>query len=275
MVVAPPWLQWPDRRPIGAIFLASHDHVSPGNPRGWFNDPSLDTRTTSGRATFASTLQRYADQSVANLKTANAQGVIVWDIEGQEYPHKTTYIGAPQMVEALAPEMGDAVDAFFRTFRRAGFRVGVTVRPQRLTAVGGRMEQVIVPDYSEVLEQKITYAYRRWGATLFYIDSNAGPRSPLEWMRFQRLHKHYQDILLVPEHYHPLYWMFSAPLCSATDRSLAVRWMYPSATVIVNVADAQDSPRIRAAVTAGDILLFRAWFASPELTLVSQYQQLK
>ena len=129
--------------------------MTPGNPRGWFNDGSLDIRTDDGRAKFAGALQKYAAESIAILKTANAQGAIVWDIEGQEYPHKTTYIGAPQMIEALAPEMSDAVDAFFTSFRTAGLRVGVTVRPQRLTAVGGRMEQVTVPNEAEVLEQRL------------------------------------------------------------------------------------------------------------------------
>ena len=32
----------------------------------------------------------------------NAQGMITWDIEGQQFRHATTYIGDPRLVETLA-----------------------------------------------------------------------------------------------------------------------------------------------------------------------------
>ena len=50
----------------------------------------------------------------------NAQGMITWDIEGQEYPHATSYIGDPRKVSLLAPEMEPMADAYFAKFRRGG-----------------------------------------------------------------------------------------------------------------------------------------------------------
>ena len=86
-------LHWPDRRPIGVLFLASHYHSSATNPRGWFNEPSLNFTGTNGVENFRKALMEYTDRSLEILKRTGAQGVIVWDLEGEQYPHKTTFIG--------------------------------------------------------------------------------------------------------------------------------------------------------------------------------------
>jgi hypothetical protein len=194
--------------------------------------------------------------------------MIVWDLEGAEFPHKISYIGDPRLVEELAPEMTDVVDEFFARFRRAGLRVGVTVRPQQFV----RGEQVSVRDSAGLLQSKIAYARQRWDATLFYLDSNSGPLSPLEGWRLQRLARTHPGILLIPEHHHPLYWAYSAPYQSLTRGGRGtppfIRRIYPDAFTILNVADAPDGRAVSTAAAAGDILLFRAWFESSEVRML-------
>ena len=97
-------LHWVDRRPIGALFLASDFHASPVNPRGWFNNPSLDVRGNEGAGRFRQAMLDYADRSIAILKRTGARGMIVWDLEGEAFPHKITYVGDPRLLPRLAPE---------------------------------------------------------------------------------------------------------------------------------------------------------------------------
>lgn len=116
-LVWPMGVPWPDRRPIGALFPASNYHASAKNPRGWFSDPNLDVTGPGGQERFRKALMDYADSCIAVLKRAGAQGAIVWNIEGEEYPHNISYIGDPRFVKALAPEMAPEAAEFFKRFR--------------------------------------------------------------------------------------------------------------------------------------------------------------
>ena len=44
--------------------------------------------------------------SIRVLRAANAQGMVTWDVEGQQYPD-ATYYGKPHVLPQLAPEMED------------------------------------------------------------------------------------------------------------------------------------------------------------------------
>jgi len=134
----------------------------------------------------------------------NAQGMIVWDLEGMQYP-RINYVGDPRMLSVLAPEMeyNGAVDAYFKKFRDAGLRVGVTVRPQRLrltTRGGGRRgcQSTLYPGRPNRL------AHTRWGATLFYIDSNVSSPPFTMPPSCKQLQEMFPDVLLIPEWKHPL-----------------------------------------------------------------------
>lgn len=266
-----PRLDWPDRRPFGAVFLASYAHRSPSNPRGWLNAPQLDVVGPDGPAHFRKALWDYADRAVMVLRSAGAQGMVAWDIEGEEFPQKISYIGDPRLVETLAPEMAPVVDEFFRRFRNAGLRVGVTIRPQRFVREGPR--QQMVWDSGSLLLGKIDYARRRWGATLFYIDSNAGALWPGEMLTLAWLARQRPDVLLIPEHHQPLYYAFSAPYGALRDGSAAtsglVRLLYPHAFQVLSVSDAAGRrDEVAQTYRNGDVLLFPGWFWSKETTLV-------
>jgi hypothetical protein len=271
--IARPSLDWPDRRPIGALFLADHTHTSVKNPRGWFNEPDLDVRGPEGFVRFRQAILEYAERSIVILRRTDAQGMIAWDLEGEEFPHKTTYIGDPRILGRLAPEAAAVADDFFKRFRDAGLRVGVTLRPQELLLDGaGNARQAEIEDYDLILLEKIDYARKRWGATLFYIDSNGGPFWPTEVVRLQRLARQRPDVLLIPEHHDALYYSFSAPYgsmqqgASATLR--AIRILYPNAFQVLALPDSGGEAAIRAAYRNGDVLLFRAWFDGPAVEII-------
>lgn len=268
----PFYFGWSDRRPIGSLFLATSSAGWATNPRGWLLDPALNTQTPEGRAEFARRILAFADESINELREMNAQGMIVWDLEGQENPHPVSYVGDPRLIGLLAPEMESVVDEFFRKFTEAGLRVGITVRPQTFvpSADGRPAAQVESRDVAQTLIEKIDYAKRRWGASLFYIDSNGDPSLPIDAKVLLGVNRAHQDVLLSPEHENLRYFTFSAPYNElrggVASTPAPVRATYPTAFSFINTADGPIEERyseLIEAVKGGDILLFRGWYPDP------------
>jgi hypothetical protein len=271
----PQQLHWADRRPIGAIFLASTPDRWPTNPRGWFGDPTVDVTTPAGRAAFKQRLLRFADGAVAIMRDMNAQGAITWDIEGQELHIGTTYIGDPRLVDTLAPEMADAADEYFGRIRAAGLRVGVCVRPQSLRRGPDdkTADQMPVDDPAALLIDKIAYAKKRWGVTLIYLDSNVSGNPPgtMDASVMQRVAAAFPDCLIIPEHSNLRYYAYSAPFAElrhgATSTPQTVREVYPNSFSAIYTADGPlDLYRdaLKASVRRGDSLMYRTWFVDPQ-----------
>jgi hypothetical protein len=271
----PQRLDWPDRRPIGALFLSSVEAGSPSNPRGWFNDRRADFNSESGRREFQRRLLRHADASVRILSQMKAQGMIVWDVEGQEHPHAVSYLGDPRH---LAPEMEPVIDEFFSRFTSVGLRTGLCIRPQRLVQhpERGTWHQAESPDPAATLLEKIAHARRRWGCTLFYVDSNGDPNAPLDASHFERVLEDHPDILLVPEHQDTRYYASTAPyhqlnldrLAGTPPRALSV---YPHALSVIYVVESAIQKRradLLDAVSRGDILMFHGGWDAPENQIV-------
>ena len=265
----PAQLRWPDRRPIGALFLSSSERTSRTNPRGWFNSPELNFVSSVAHSDFQSRLLSYAEQSISVLKRTGAQGMIVWDIEGQEYRHPISYLGNPL---SLPPEMEAIVDGFFRRFTDAGLRCGVTIRPQAAVrpVYGSAASQLVLADAVDQLKEKIRYVRQRWGCTLFYVDSNGDPNWPIDALIFREAAAANPDVLLIPEHKTMLYYGYTAPYCElrqgCTSTQEEVRKIYPYAFTVINVADGdlrENWSSLVHAVQYGDVLLFRAWFEDP------------
>ena len=273
----PAIIDWTDRRPIGAIMLATADAGFPANPRGWFLDRSLNVFGERGTTRFRQELMQWADTSIGILRDMNAQGAITWDIEGEQYPHPSTYVGDPRLIDTLDPEMSSCVDDYFKRFRDAGFRVGLTIRPQQfLRSIDGRnATQQPVTNPTQLLNDKIRYARQRWGATLFYVDSNGDPNYPMDSNVMRTVSKDNPGVLLIPEHSNLLYYAFSAPYQElrkgvASSPSLA-RNVYPDGFSVINTADrplSEKLPELREAAQRGDVLMFRTWFKDPANTLV-------
>ncbi len=277
----PPVLTWADRRAIGTIFLSSGYHASATNPRGWLNEPALNTITPAGRADFRQRMLASADDTIARLRDMNAQGMIFWNVEGEQFPY-ITYAGDPRVVGSLAPEMDGIASEFFAKFTAAGLRTGVCLRPSRI--VPGFVGSGHVWDHDNFgfdvltnLSDKIAYAQSRWGCTLFYVDSNVDwtydnygtPTARLlRASIFSALHALHPDVLVIPEIPRTGYWAATAPYREVASGGFSAtaarsRAAYPQALTIIEPKDCDwitNHAPLVSAVQGGDILLFRSWF---------------
>ena len=282
-------VNWNDRRPIGAIFLASSGINVTTNPRRWIlNEGKIDITTGQGKDAFRTALLKLADNSIKVMKDANAQGMITWDPEGQQFL-ESCYYGDPRLTPVLAPETelkGDrgmnAIDEYFEKFRQAGLRVGVCLRPQQITMVGGKPVQGAANNQqaAQVLKDKLAYAKKRWGCTLFYIDSTVVVTGEsLDPDVFKTVANAYPDVLLIPENESMRYFAYSAPLNSymhhkVTSTPIGARMLYPKAFSVLLTSDqgdrSEDHDALLTAVRNGDILLFNGWFFNDGVTKIKK-----
>jgi len=281
-------ISWNDRRPIGAIFLASSGINVATNPRRWImNEGKIDITTDLGKGAFRSALLKMADNSIKVLKDANAQGMITWDPEGQEFLG-SCYYGDPRLTPVLAPETEvkddrgmTAIDEYFDKFRRAGLKVGVCLRPQQITMVDGKPVQGAADDQhaAQVLKDKLAYAKKRWGCTLFYIDSTvAVTLNSLDPDVFKAVAGAHPDVLLIPENESMRYFAYSGPLNSyfhhkVTSTPVGARMVYPKAFSVLMASDGdrlEDHDALVTAVRDGDILLFNGWYNNDGVTKIKK-----
>ena len=306
----PAKLSWPDRRAIGTVYLASSPQGDPDSPGGFANNPrryfsdsdprDFNVTTSSGLAEFQDRILRQAASNVVNMRALDAQGVITWDIEGEQYPQSTSYVCSPDQIAQVAPEMESIIkspasayagmkldDAYFKIMRSAGFRVGVCVRPQHFTLKNGTAQQVYLPD-SEIeteLLGKMKYAHDRWGVTLFYVDSSVEINgATLDVGIFRQLQAALPDSLIMPEESTPNFYAYTAPFASflnhgATGTDPSVYSYYPHAFTAVLVNDVAASSlaaaktKLTTSVKGGDLLMTHAdfWQANNP-TIVQIYQ---
>jgi len=268
---------WKDHRPIGGIFLASSGINVTTNPRRWIlNYGEIEVTTEQGKSAFREALLEHADKCIKVLKDVNAQGMITWDPEGQEFLG-SVYYGDPRLVPTLAPEMEfknggskSAIDDYFEKFRAAGLKVGVCIRPQQIAMVDGKPVHQAAEDETaaQILRERIAYAKRRWGCTLFYVDSTANINGALNPDVFKAVADAYPDVLLIPENESMRYFAYSAPFNSylhhnVTSTPAGARMVYPRSFSVL-MAPGGDRPEdheaLVAAVRRGDILLFNGWY---------------
>jgi HEAT repeat protein len=284
-------LKWPDRRPIATAFLCNPACGLKTNPRGWFQGAKdVDVTTEEGLKVFGERLLKYADSCIAQMKSLDAQGIIVWDIEGQEMPHMISYIGDPRVLPKASPEMDRFADAFMRKFRNAGFRTGITIRPTEVYAPddpkGPRWNQREVKDPVAAMSEKIAVAQKRWGSTIFYLDSNVfgdgllskeekakmrGVPWTMPLAMIEQLGRKHPDCLIIPEWADPLYYTCSAPYSSVNLGQLGTdddsRRIWPGAFRVVSIRMGALEANWEAyldGVQKGDVLLFESWYAAQE-----------
>lgn len=205
----PPQMSWGDRRPIGRLFLGG------GLPRREALDrlKSLpgDLPDVTADAAVQAAIRKKIDGGIATARAMDAQGIILWDLEGTTFPHATTYIGDPRMIRVLNPQMDQIIDGIMADMKANGLRVGITLRPSRV--IYDEQKDDAKHSYGatagpfEELDDKIVYAKERWGATLFYIDTNffwrpyegtwkSGRIAPQTWAALAEKHP---DCLFIPE----------------------------------------------------------------------------
>jgi hypothetical protein len=291
----PSEMHWTDRRPIGCCFTSSMDNRSPTNPSGWLHDASVDMTTDAGRADWRKRMLARADKSASVARELNCQGVIVWDIEGQRNPQPISYIGDPRLLPTLSPEMDAIADEFFKKYTDAGLRCGVTLRPTHVVQTpGGKeaWEHINAEDIVAEIAGKLAYAKKRWGCTLFYVDStvqwdlSAEGEFSLHTIPadiFQALHRQFPDVLLIPEESSVRHFAYTAPYHEImppqdyTHTPAEVRAVYPDAFSMIRVSDApliqRDADALVDALRGGDIIMFRTWLDDPDNVPVKQILQ--
>lgn len=258
---------WTDRRPIVRLVTCEPSLVTPANPGGWlFN--------LYPGANFAEQMSAYANRSIEVMRSIDAQGMIVWDIDGARYP-AAMYVGAPDQAVAMNPELGGRVEDFFARFRSAGFKVGVCIRPCEFNAATGKQEDS--PDPFATLLRKAKFARQVWKCRLIYVDSNYGSVARgdlLPATLAARLHKDeaLRDVLFIFEAEDRNYYRHSAPwlaLENGDDGTPAdVLADIPDAFGVINI-NTGDVPKhfdkLVAAVKRGDILITDGWQFFPKV----------
>ncbi len=202
--------------------------------------------------------------------------MITWDPEGEEFLESCFY-GDPRLTPTLAPEMElkntgerSVIDEYFEKFRAAGLRTGICIRPQRISMIDSKPVQNAADDAhtTQILKEKIAYAKRRWGCTLFYVDSTATVGGPINPDVFKTVAEAYPDVLLIPENESMRYFAYSAPLNSyvhhkVTSTPAGARIVYPKAFSVLMTPDGdrpEDHDALLNTVRSGDILLFNCWY---------------
>ena len=305
----PSQMTWSDHRAIGTAYLASSPFGNssqpggfPTNPRRYFNDATVDITTAPGLQAFQNRMLAQAESNAANAQALNAQAVITWDIEGEEYPQSTSYVCSPDQIAAVAPEMESRIsdagsayygqkldDAYFKTIASAGLKIGLCLRPQVFTQAGnGAASQVFLSNNAAIvanLENKARLAHTRWGATVFYVDStvdqNGGTLDPAI---FERLITDLPGFLFIPEESTPRYYAYTAPFYSflfhtTTGTPASTYGYYPHAFGANLVNDvsastlAEYQPQLTAAVREGDLLMGHVdYWQQNDSTIVAIYE---
>jgi hypothetical protein len=214
----------------------------------------------------------------------DAQGIIVWDLEGMGVP-KAVYNGEP---DDLPPEMDAVADAFFAALKSRGAEVGVTVRSQKVwqpiyhADPDVRHQNYEMLDIQGSLAAKISYCKSRWGCKLFYVDSNGvgAMVQPFEFFRAIALAN--PDVLLIPESSRALYFPYTAPYMLSpdfgsgnlvgTDTPDSILAMWPQAFDVIKVNHtAPYYDALVASVSRGNILLCDAFSYAVQTNVMRIY----
>ncbi|HUU21335.1 MAG TPA: HEAT repeat domain-containing protein, partial [Phycisphaerae bacterium] len=282
-------LKWPDRRPIGQLFVSQQANVTKDNPDGYLSK-DVNTRKPEGKAAFRKRLLESADKWIRVMKDTGGQGMIVWDLEGFQQA-SMVYVGDPRVLPEYAPAMSEVADEFFRRFLDAGLRTGLTIRPNKIFLIppegvakwgkwGYLLYEQGTDDVVKELSERIAYAKKRWGCTLFYMDTNGYDevvdgkkkhvRLPTAMMK--KLNELHPEVLIIPEHPNPGYHAYTGQYREVrggwTGTPAAEREKYPGAFSVVQVAGMSQGDLetrwdpVAESVMHGDVLFFFGWWPS-------------
>jgi hypothetical protein len=174
-------VHWPDRRPIARWMISEGGHNSPSNPRGYLWDSTINV---SYQTNFTNLVLNKTNDIInrMNAMTPRPQGVLIWDLEGQEFYQSFTYVGNPNELHNLAPEMDAVADQMFAKFRNAGYKIGITLRPSTfrigttLPAACASATSSATPDV--FIKSNAAYPYRGYVCSAPNAWTQAGPRLP-------------------------------------------------------------------------------------------------
>lgn len=248
-----------DDRPIGMIMIAEWIEPYIDDDRRW---------KLLGKYQFSKeALMEHGRECIRHMTSVDAQAMILWNIEGEQYWKPVSYIGDPRI---FIPEIAPYLDEFFSLFH--GFRTGLCLRPD----IYYDMVHYVTSDPVADILAKAKYCKDRWGSTVFYIDSNKaaqpytdntmGHGGPMPAEVFAELKKQMPDCEFIPEHHTAEYYK-NVPVFTKGA------YIIPGAKVVGQVAGDTDLTEF---VQAGNIPLFEAWWKSDILNrIIEAYQKKK
>jgi len=289
----PMTLKWPDRRPITRLFPAGGLPLKEVIERA--KDPEKMRQPSAPDPQFRKQALRKVDAAVKQALALNAQGIIVWEIEGTAIG-RITYVGDPRQLRWLNPQMDLVADEFFKRMTDAGLRPGVCIRPTRITC--DKEKGTVQHSYGAAkdpfseLDDKIQYAKKRWNCSLFYIDTNVvyRPRgkegkwtssliAPEVWRRLNAKHP---DVLLIPELGIPVYHAWTVPYSEMDMGSKGtpemIRRIWPAATGALQLEDddpVESHDLLVSAVRVGDIIMTNGGGARHAVSIGGAFQEAK
>jgi hypothetical protein len=183
---------------LDARFIAT-DYLN-GGPGSIARDNPYGFRGPLRRIDTLVGAQAFCDRSIAPIKQAGGQGMIVWG-QGGEDPRGVMY--RPDF-DVLPPDVNFNFAIIARRYKAAGLKLGVATRPRDVvTRLDWKNDTSIFinpddPSQRDMLWKRFSNMIDR-GCTLFYLDSFGNSFEDLELMRFLR-QKLGPDILTFVEH---------------------------------------------------------------------------
>jgi hypothetical protein len=309
--------------PIGAIFASNPtasntatgcNSSSPRdcpNPRGWtVGTAPLNTTNPTGVAAFQKAMRAHVNSSVVYCTTrmgtgaGRCRGILFWALEGSEFSHPVTYLGSPDQLQAVAPEMDAIADELMSMITRAGLRAGVVIRPQLLMsnpawnanlAPRERPERLMqrylaladgspdIPSIVALLVSKIRYAKARWNTSFYHVDSSVSGQGVLPHAVWEGVYQQEPSAILMPEWADVLDFSLLAP--NQNDWGAQPYWvnpvikhMWPQAygmsmmqfPVYAPPAVQQNVSVWAAFAAQGNAMVIQPWYDNPQNQFIRQ-----
>jgi hypothetical protein len=341
---------WPDRRPLGRVIFAQVANISDTNLNGW-NNGGPDAIGVSAfqqnilslvNAAIANVISMHGQGVIIwDITGCGKTTPALWN---------ESYLGDPRFLDptsagltvsttfrpyvpptsplglnGIEPAMNAIADQVFASIRSADLKAGICLRAEKVyvNTTGDLDGQQGAygddqPIYGTTLNQladldaKLTYAYKRWGCRIFYVDSNAcaqdimlsqqnqlNPTESPAWI-YTQLYLRHPDCVIFPEEHYNTSCTFAGPpvindppyqyeRVASRYTELDYQWQspflqsdelaaVPDAFTLISVSnigssDPADSTNVIAALQNNRcILMANAWYDDPGIMLLNNWQ---
>jgi hypothetical protein len=240
----------------------------------------------------AQALINFANGAIKLAQQNNAQGVILWDPEGNQSGgsglNVFTFVGDPRLLSQLNPTVNGTINQVASMVKAAGLRFGICIRAQHAN-ITTRTNDSYSSETAKINDMiaKTQYAVTRWGATLFYVDSN----DRNNYQDIAALRNAFPNALFIPEHTYDIpggystslespFLSVSAPLTYADDAAKTIDLLsggfaaiYLDANTSAATIKANMSAIVQAVKRGSIIGPVVGWYSSPQLSTVAQIKQ--
>jgi hypothetical protein len=169
-------------------FIGDGARNSDINPRSYLWDSTLDVvpLTPAKQEVFNTKILKKADDIITYINGMNPkpQGIIIWDLEGDEFKHYLTYVGSPNKLADLAPEMDAVSNQLLSKFTSSGYNIGLTLRPSTIKT-GTTLPDTCNSHPTNVdlrdvfIKTDALYPYRGYECTDTNVWTQTGARNPI------------------------------------------------------------------------------------------------